>query len=47
MIPAATSPMTRGWPILVMAAPASRAASMTTATARKKAASVLPNSRVC
>ena len=40
-----TSPITRGWPILHGQGPEQRAASITTATAMKNAARVLPNSR--
>ena len=45
-IPASTSPITRGWPIFTASMPMNRAASITIATAMKKAASSRGNSRI-
>jgi hypothetical protein len=45
-MPASTSPITRGWPILAASWPINRAASMTTTTAMKNAASSFGNSRI-
>ena len=45
VMPATTSPITRGWPSATEAIPNSRATSITTATAMKKAAKRLPASR--